>query len=78
MNDPIKNLRTYMTHYQGSMVGFLENVSSVLKELSQEWLDGGRKDWSKVFETGSGQVLDVANSLSIIRDEFDKEQGQSK
>lgn len=76
MSDPIKTLRQYMTHYNGSMVGFLENVSSVLKELSQEWLDAGKKDWAEVFETSSGQLLDIAANLSTIRDEFDKEQAK--
>ena len=76
--DPIKTLRSYMADYPGRFVGLLANVSVVMKELSQEWLDAGKKDWSKVFEASSDQVLDIVANLSTIRDEFDKEQGQSK
>lgn len=71
-------MRSFMVRYEGSFIGFLTEVSGVLKTLGDEWLSEGflKQDkeanaWGKVFTSASHKIAEIVVDLTRIRNEYD-------
>ena|SRR5665213_355640 len=73
MFDLKKNLTIYMSHFDGSFVGFFETVSEVLRDLGNDWDAYGKKEWGKVFISSADELMKISKSMAKIKVEHDKE-----
>jgi hypothetical protein len=70
-------LRTYMTNFPGSFVGFFVALSDVLDFLNKEWTEYGRKDYGDVFKAVSDQCRGISVQLKKLHEEHEAEQSAS-
>jgi hypothetical protein len=69
-----QDLRSYMTRFPGSFIGFLDNVANILKGLGDDWLDAGEQAYAETFHSASEQILNVSSSLVKISDDYNNRQ----
>jgi hypothetical protein len=73
MFDLKKNLAIYMSHFDGSFVGFFETVSEVLRDLGNDWTEYGKKEWGQAFISSADELMKISKLMAKIKDERDKE-----
>ena len=79
MLDPKKNLRTYMTNFTGSYIGFFSMLSEIIGELGTDWAefaetngDQAARQWSNLFIDTSKTLKQISDSFTKVSDEFNK------
>lgn len=85
MLDLKKNLRTYMTNFEGSYIGFFTMLSEIVNELGVDWAqfaeahdDQMAKQWSTLFIDTSKTLKQIADSFTKVSEEFNKREVEAK
>jgi hypothetical protein len=83
MLDIKTNLRTYMTNFTGSYIGFFSLLSEIIYELGEDWgkwaeeqSDADAKKWSVLFIDTSKTLKQISNAFTQVSDEFNKREIQ--